>query len=75
MRSIVEWEAYLRSYFQHRLRLIGEIPLRRRDVEELADLISACFAEITQQENMPQATEHLRNRYPHAGTKQQQATF
>jgi hypothetical protein len=68
MRSIVEWEAYLRSYFQHRLRLIGEIPLRRRDVEELADLISACFAEITQQENTPQATEHLRNRYPHAFT-------
>ena len=68
MRSIVEWETYLRSYFQHRLRLIGEIPLRRRDVEELADLISAYFAEITLQESMPQATERLRNRYPHAFT-------
>ena len=65
MRSLVEWETYLRSYFQRRLRLIGEIHLRRRDVEELADLISAHFAEITQQEGMSHATESLKNKYAH----------
>jgi len=65
MRSLIEWETYLRSYFQRRLRLIGEIHLRRRDVEELADLISADFAEITQQEGMSHATESLKNKYAH----------
>ncbi|HUI90375.1 MAG TPA: hypothetical protein VLX61_16780 [Anaerolineales bacterium] len=66
MRSLTEWENYLRSYFQRRLRLVGEIPLRRRDVEELADLIRAYFAELSQQEGMPHATKDLTNKYPHA---------
>ena len=66
MRSLGEWENYLRSYFQRRLRLVGEIPLHRRDVEELADLISVHFVEITQQEGMPRATKELTDRYPHA---------
>ena len=65
MRSLVEWETYLRSYFRHHLQLIGEIPLRRRDVEELADLIRAYFAEIAEREGMPGATRQLTSRYPH----------
>jgi len=67
MRSLTEWETYLRSYFQRRLRLIGEIPLRRRDVEELADLLSERY-EIVRQESVVQATEELKSKYPHSFT-------
>jgi hypothetical protein len=68
MRNLDEWEIYLRSYFQRRLRLIGEIPLRRRDVEEIADLISTRFAETSQREGMARGTDDLKNNYPYVFT-------
>ena len=67
MRSLTEWEIYLRSHFQRRLRLIGEIPLRRRDVEELADLLSERY-EIARQESIVHATEELKSKHPHTFT-------
>ena len=67
MRSLIEWENYLRSHFQRRLRLIGEIPLRRRDVEELADLLSERY-ESVRQEGVGKATEELKSKFPHTFT-------
>ncbi len=61
MRSLIQWENYLRPYFQSHIRLIGEIPLRRRDVEDIAD--SLCV--LIQSENIAQVTDLLVTVYPH----------
>lgn len=61
MRSLTEWESYLRPYFQRRLRLIGEIPLRRRDVEDMADSLSSL---IQRSKNLARATDTILQYYP-----------
>lgn len=61
MRNLLQWENYLRSYFQHHLRLIGEIPLSRRDLEDMADSLR----DLIQSETITQATEKLIKVYPH----------
>ncbi len=61
MRNLLQWENYLRSYFQHHLRLIGEIPLSRRDLEDMADSLH----DLIQSETITQATEKLIKVYPY----------
>ncbi len=61
MRNLLQWENYLRPYFQHHLRLIGEIPLSRRDLEDMADSLR----DLIQSETITQATENLIKIYPH----------
>ena len=61
MRSLLQWENYLRPYFQSHIRLIGEIPLSRRDLEDMADSLR----ELIRSETITQATEKLIKIYPH----------
>jgi hypothetical protein len=62
MRSLIQWENYLHPYFQSHIRLIGEIPVHRRDLEDLADSLRVL---ISDSENLARATEQLVQNYPH----------
>ena len=61
MRSLLQWENYLRPYFQSHIRLIGEIPLSRRNLEDMADSLRDLIQDLT----ITQATEKLVKVYPH----------
>ena len=62
MRSLYQWENYLRPYFQSPIRLIGEIPMRRHDLEDLADSLREM---IRDSENLGRATEQIVQNFPH----------
>lgn len=60
MPTLDQWEKRLRPYFNRRLRMIGEIPISRREMEDIAAGVRGCI----QQNGLSQASEILDSQYP-----------
>lgn len=62
MPALDQWEQRLKPYFINRqIRIIGEIPLTRAEVEDMLAGVRACI----QRNGIGQATDLLTKRYPH----------
>lgn len=61
MPALDQWEQRLKPYFNRSLRIIGEIPLTRIDVEDMLAGVRACI----QRNGMGKATTLLTRQYPH----------
>lgn len=61
MPALDQWEQRLKPYFNGSLRILGEIPLTRTDIEDIAEGVRACI----RRSGMSEATQLLTRRYPH----------
>lgn len=61
MPSLDQWEKRLKPYFSRQLYMIGEIPISRQEMEDMAAGIRGCI----QRQGLPRATEILDSQYPH----------
>jgi len=61
MPALDQWEKRLAPYFSRRLRMIGEIPISRREMEDMAAGVQGCI----QRNGLPRASEILDSQYPY----------
>lgn len=61
MPALDQWEKRLAPYFSRRLRMIGEIPISRPEMEDMAAGVRGCI----QRQGLPRATEILDAQYPY----------
>jgi len=61
MKNLEQWEQWLIPFFGVPLRIIGEIPLSYRDMEEMGELVKSFIVE----KGINKATTRLVNNYPH----------
>lgn len=61
MPALDQWEKRLAPYFSRRLRMIGEIPISRREMEDMAAGVRGCI----QRNGLPRASEILDSQYPY----------
>lgn len=61
MPALDQWEKRLAPYFNRRLRMIGEIPITRQEMEDIATGVRGCI----QRNGLPRASEILDSQYPY----------
>jgi len=61
MPALDQWEKRLAPYFGRQLRMIGEIPILRQEMEDMAAGVRGCI----QRQGLPRATEILDAQYPY----------
>jgi hypothetical protein len=61
MPALDQWERRLKPQFKRSLRIIGEIPLTRSDIEDMATGFRSCI----ERSGIAEATRQLTGKYPH----------
>ena len=61
MPALDQWEKRLAPYFSRRLLMIGEIPISRPEMEDMAAGVRGCIQRL----GLPRATELLDTQYPY----------
>ncbi len=61
MPALDQWEKRLKLYFTRRLHMIGEVPLSRQEMEDIASGVRSCI----KRQGLPQASEILDTNYPY----------